>query len=196
MQGNPIPTPASIGAQPFDVELSAIAALPTTAGGFLVGNGSTWTVQSGLDARTELGLGSAATVNTGTTSGTVPVLGTGGRLDQARMPAYTEIALTPINSFTAPAGESNRLFVYPDGSAELFFALSHASIPAAGTVALSWDVAYQALGQTYPVTASTGVADIFRMAITQNTSSLLFSKLSGPSSTVFFSRGSIRFRWQ
>lgn len=172
MQGTPIPTPQSIGAQPFDDDLQAIAALTPTAGGFLVGTGSTWAVQSGLNARAELGgttvgqsfftlsnpgitsfplisssntvstrtatqyrgdlglgtlatqaassvaitggtiagitdlavadggtgastasgartnleLGTAATVNTGTTSGTIPVLTTGGLLDEARLP--------------------------------------------------------------------------------------------------------------
>lgn len=40
-------------------------------------------------ARTNLGLGTAATVNTGTTSGTVPVLGTGGRLAIARLASGT-----------------------------------------------------------------------------------------------------------
>jgi hypothetical protein len=55
MQGNPIPTPASIGAQPFDADLQTIASLTPSAGGFLVGSGSSWTVQTGLNARENLG---------------------------------------------------------------------------------------------------------------------------------------------
>jgi hypothetical protein len=112
------------------------------------------------------------------------------------LPAYTEIHLTPINSFTVPVGESNRLFVYPDGNAEVFFTLNHPSIPAPGTVALSWDFVYQAIGRTYPVTASTGLGDIFRIALNQQSSSLLFTKILGPSTSIGTCRGAIRFRWK
>lgn len=55
MQGTPTPTPQSIGAQPFNADLQAIASLTPSAGGFLVGTGSTWAVQVGSGARGELG---------------------------------------------------------------------------------------------------------------------------------------------
>lgn len=47
--------------------------------------------QTGLSiANTQVsGLGTASTVNTGTTSGTIPVLGAGGRLNANTMPTYT-----------------------------------------------------------------------------------------------------------
>jgi len=47
--------------QPYDAELTAIAALAVTDGNFVVGNGTTWVAESGATARTSLGLGSIAT---------------------------------------------------------------------------------------------------------------------------------------
>ena len=47
--------------QPLDAELTAIAALATTDGNFIVGNGSTWVAESGSTARSSLGLGTIAT---------------------------------------------------------------------------------------------------------------------------------------
>jgi hypothetical protein len=70
--------------QPADSDLDAIAQLATTAYGR-----SLLTQVNAPAARTALGLGTAATVNTGTTSGTVPVLGTGGTLPIARLATGT-----------------------------------------------------------------------------------------------------------
>ena len=60
MQGTPVPTPAQIGAQPLDTDLTAIAALSNADNNFIVGNGSTWVAESGATARASLGLTSAA----------------------------------------------------------------------------------------------------------------------------------------
>lgn len=49
--------------QPFDTDLGALAGLTATDGNFIVGNGTTWTVESGGTARTSLGLGSLATLS-------------------------------------------------------------------------------------------------------------------------------------
>lgn len=49
--------------QPLDADLTALAALAVTDGNFIVGNGTTWIVESGLTARTSLGLGTIATQN-------------------------------------------------------------------------------------------------------------------------------------
>jgi len=49
--------------QAYDAELVAIAALATTDGNFIVGNGSTWVAESGATARTSLGLGGLATLS-------------------------------------------------------------------------------------------------------------------------------------
>lgn len=52
-------------------------------------------VASPAAARLNLGLGSAATVNTGTVQGTLPVLGVGGKLDSALLPAVDTGVLAP-----------------------------------------------------------------------------------------------------
>lgn len=71
---NPTISATSIGAQPLDADLTAIAALAKTDGNFIVGDGSTWVVESGATVRTSLGLGTSATVNTGTSGATIPLL--------------------------------------------------------------------------------------------------------------------------
>jgi hypothetical protein len=54
--------------QAYDAELQAISALAVTDGNFIVGNGSTWIVESGATARTSLGLGTIATQNSASVS--------------------------------------------------------------------------------------------------------------------------------
>ena len=61
-------TPAGLASelanfQPLDADLTAIAGLDDADGNFIVGTGSTWTVESGSTARASLGLGSLATAN-------------------------------------------------------------------------------------------------------------------------------------
>ena len=51
--------------QAYDAGLADIAGLAVTDGNFIVGNGTNWVAESGATARTSLGLGSAATQNTG-----------------------------------------------------------------------------------------------------------------------------------
>lgn len=47
--------------QAYDADLTTLAGLTWSDGNFIVGNGITWTVESGATARTSLGLGTAAT---------------------------------------------------------------------------------------------------------------------------------------
>lgn len=49
--------------QAYDADLAAIAGLAKADGNFIVGNGSTWVVESGSTARTSLGLGALATLS-------------------------------------------------------------------------------------------------------------------------------------
>jgi hypothetical protein len=57
--------PGDIGStvQAYDADLTAIGGLAKTDGNFIVGNGTTWVVESGATARTSLGLGSLATLS-------------------------------------------------------------------------------------------------------------------------------------
>ena len=63
------------GVQPYDAGLTDIAALAVTDGNFIVGDGTNWVAEGASDARTSLGLGSVATLSTGSTPGSVPTLG-------------------------------------------------------------------------------------------------------------------------
>ena len=49
--------------QAYDAQLNDVAGLAVTDGGFIVGNGSNFVLESGATARTSLGLGSMATQN-------------------------------------------------------------------------------------------------------------------------------------
>ena len=49
--------------QAYDADLTTLGGLAKTDGNFIVGNGSTWVVESGATARTSLGLGSLATLS-------------------------------------------------------------------------------------------------------------------------------------
>ena len=81
--------------QPLDAELTAIAALSTTDGNFIVGNGSTWVAESGSTARTSLGLGTIATQaanNVSITGGSIT-----GITDLAVADGGTGVSTVPTN---------------------------------------------------------------------------------------------------
>jgi hypothetical protein len=63
--------------QAYDADLAAIAALTPTADNFIVGNGTTWILETPASARTSLGLGTLATLSsvslTSNVTGTLPV---------------------------------------------------------------------------------------------------------------------------
>jgi len=193
MQGNPTPTPASIGAQPAAATLTTLAGLAPADGNFIVGNGTTWIAESGSTARDSLALGTAAILNTGTTEGTIPLLGAGGRLDKDRLPSSLTLSLTLRSGFVARAGNDNRLTIFPDGFAELHFGVTNTTVPAGSTI-MDW-TSYPALAQVVsPSYFSLSNNDTVRAYINSGESALRFQRLSGSASTVEFI-GQIRFRW-
>lgn len=66
--------------QAYDADLSAIATLLKTNGNFIVGNGSTWVAESGSTARTSLGLGTSAVLNTAAVSDGATTVATGDQI--------------------------------------------------------------------------------------------------------------------
>jgi hypothetical protein len=61
----------------LDAQLQDIAGLAVTNGGFIVGDGSNFVLETGATARTSLGLGTAAVAATGISNGNVPVFTSG-----------------------------------------------------------------------------------------------------------------------
>ena len=55
----------STDVQAYDADLTALGGLAKTDSNFIVGNGSTWVAENGATARTSLGLGTAAVLDTG-----------------------------------------------------------------------------------------------------------------------------------
>jgi hypothetical protein len=146
MQGNPTPTPASIGAQPAAATLTTLAGLAPVDGNFIVGNGTTWIAESGSTARDSLALGTAAILNTGTTEGTIPLLGAGGRLDAALLPANSTATLTLANSFTQNSTATSSLRIIPGSRiAILSFSLDRSTTWIGWLSALTWNAAYAAV---------------------------------------------------
>jgi hypothetical protein len=61
----------------LDAQLQDVAGLAVTNGGFIVGDGSNFVLETGATARTSLGLGSSATADTGISNGNVAVFTSG-----------------------------------------------------------------------------------------------------------------------
>ena len=73
---------AAVGStvQGYDAQLADIAGLTPTDGNFIVGDGANFVLESGATARTSLGLGTAATQDTGTGANNVVQLDASSRL--------------------------------------------------------------------------------------------------------------------
>ena len=83
----------------LDAQLQDVAGLAVTDGGFIVGDGSNFVLETAGTARTSLGLGTAAVLNTGTSAGNAIVLD-----GSARLPAVDGSQLTNLPSAGATAG--------------------------------------------------------------------------------------------
>ena len=85
--------------QAYDAQLADVAGLAVTDGGFIVGDGSNFVLETAGTARTSLGLGTAAVLNTGTSAGNAIVLD-----GSARLPGVDGSQLTNLPSAGATAG--------------------------------------------------------------------------------------------
>lgn len=83
----------------LDAQLQDVAGLAVTDGGFIVGDGSNFVLETGATARTSLGLGTAAVTDTGTSAGNTVVLD-----GSARLPAVDGSQLTNLPASGATAG--------------------------------------------------------------------------------------------
>ena len=77
--------------QAFDAQLTDISGLTPTDAHFIVGDGSNFVLETAGTARTSLGLGTAAVLNTGTSAGNAIVLD-----GAAKLPAVDGSQLTNI----------------------------------------------------------------------------------------------------
>lgn len=105
-------------AQPLDADLTAIAALTTTTFGR-----NQLTLADAAGGRTAIGLGTAAVLNTGTTNGTIPLIGANGKLPAQLMPAVAitdtfvvasqaeQVALTAERGDVAIRTDLNKSFI-------------------------------------------------------------------------------------
>ena len=82
----------------LDAQLQDVAGLAVTDGGFIVGDGSNFVLETAGTARTSLGLGTAAVLNTGTSAGNAIVLD-----GSARLPGVDGSQLTNLPSAGATA---------------------------------------------------------------------------------------------
>ena len=83
----------------LDAQLQDVAGLAVTDGGFIVGDGSNFVLETAGTARTSLGLGTAAVLNTGTSAGNAIVLD-----GSARLPGVDGSQLTNLPASGATAG--------------------------------------------------------------------------------------------
>ena len=80
----------------LDAQLQDVAGLAVTDGGFIVGDGSNFVLETAGTARTSLGLGTAAIVDTRTSAGNAVILD-----GSAKLPAVDGSQLTNIPAATA-----------------------------------------------------------------------------------------------
>jgi len=88
----------------LDAQLQDVAGLATTDGGFIVGDGSNFVLETGATVRTSLGLGTAAVADTGTSASNVVVLDGSARLPAVDGSQLTNLPSSGITQADADAG--------------------------------------------------------------------------------------------
>jgi hypothetical protein len=131
---------AAINAQTANSNLGTLAALSVADGNFIVGNGLVWTVESGATARSSLGVGTAATANTGTTNGTVPLIGADDRLTVVS--EWVSLTLTMGAKFEPIFDDGNvpTRARWNPGLRQLWieFSIQATAVPVSGDTIFSW----------------------------------------------------------
>lgn len=191
MQGTPLFVPAVIG----DLALQASNNVTITGGSITgitdlaVADGGTG-ASTPAGARTSLELGTAATVNTGTTNGTIPVLTTNGRLPDSTAHQWAKVSdLTPINGFTALSTDwPNELWSHPSGLKLVRFGLVNTTANPSNTIALSWSGNIATQLWNTPVSTDGNGARVYVAG-----SDLVYDKGASAPSTITFCIGSLFF---
>lgn len=111
--------PAAIGVtvQAWDTDLDTLAGLAKADGNFIVGDGAAWVVESGATARTSLGLGSLAVINS-----PLPIAngGSGQTAQQAAIDVLTNVvAATNEHVLTKDTATGNAIFKAAAGGTTL-----------------------------------------------------------------------------
>ncbi len=88
----------------LDAQLQDVAGLAVTDGGFIVGDGSNFVLETGATVRTSLGLGTAAVADTGTSASNVVVLDGSARLPAVDGSQLTNLPSSGITQADADAG--------------------------------------------------------------------------------------------
>ena len=88
----------------LDAQLQDVAGLAVTDGGFIVGDGSNFVLETGATVRTSLGLGTAAVADTGTSASNVVVLDGSARLPAVDGSQLTNLPSGGISQADADAG--------------------------------------------------------------------------------------------
>jgi microcystin-dependent protein len=105
--------------QAWDANLDQIAALAVTDGNIIVGNGSAWVAESGATVRTSLGLGTAATLNVGTSANNIVQLNGSAQLPAVDGSLLTGIVAIPTGAILLWSGSVASIpsgFVICDGT--------------------------------------------------------------------------------
>lgn len=136
--------------------LNAIAGLTPTDSNFIVGNGTTWVAESGATVRTSLGLGTSATVDTGTSGAVIPLLNGANTWSAAQAFAGASFSnsITMGTNSTVVGTQSSGFFGIGDGTDTIGSMSTNATIvrfaawDSDGVVKTTFDLSRSSAGAT------------------------------------------------